>query len=550
MGDEKSVECATENGAVREEFLFSHNFIFFRTKSVMVEKITKKEAKRQITELHETESRLQDLSNRNPEEAIKEARKLTDKYSVEYFNLNHVKACILVNAGSLIQDKAAIEEGLRIFQWCYEQHPDPGIAYNLANGMSAMIGTPPHDMGWLDHQERTRHDRNKIRQYFWKAAEGEKFDNVQRSIALTNLGNQFSASFRYGDAQDAWSFALKVDPENGVAACCAAQNLLYLCQQGMGSDAAIEQIKRLNRIVRLNKGKLTKYTSQQAADDVLNFANLWDEPLAQPLSESSYVQWVKDERLALAPTLEVMNPTPETLDWLCLPGIRVSAGEDQPIIFSMFNMLKSDYILARDLTWRALDGDRWVDIEGFASTSDGALYGADISALILAHRSVLDILDKIAVFINRYFELGENMKGVNFSNLWRVSKSVNGERSLKDKIVDIINSGVQALYGLVELSGDYNSDNGIFNSHKNIRNSSTHRFVMLHDYLFHEEGNSFEEIKRYEFVQFQDEVLQALRIARSALQILVLSVKQNEDILSKNSDGLVLALGVPDFRRM
>ncbi|MCX5617304.1 LA2681 family HEPN domain-containing protein [Bombella sp. TMW 2.2543] len=517
----------------------------------MFKRITKKEAERLIAKFYDIESRLQELLNRNPEEAIREAReiKLIDKDFVEYFNLNQVKACILVNAGSLIRDKNALEEGLRIFQWCYEQYPNPGIAYNLANGMSVMVGTPPHNADWLDHQERTRHDRNKIRQYFWKAADGKKFDNLQRSIALTNLGNQFSASFRYGDAQDAWSFALKADPKNGVAACCAARNLFHLYQLNMGSDATLEQIKRLSRIIRLNKGELTRYTSQKEADDILNFASKWDEPLAQPLFESSYVQWVKDERLALAPTLEAVNPTPETLDWLCLPGIKVPAGEEQPIIFSMFNMLKSDYILARDLTWQALDRDHWADIEGFASTFDGALYGADTSALILAHRSVLDILDKISVFINRYFEIGENMKDVNFRKLWRVPKIVGGGRPLKDKVTEIINSGVLALYGLVELSGDYNSDDGIFNTHKNIRNSSTHRFLILHEYLLPEEGGSFEEVKRFEFAQFQEEVLQALRIARSALQILVLSIKQNEDILSKDSEGLVLGIDVPDFRR-
>nr|WP_269474898.1 LA2681 family HEPN domain-containing protein [Bombella apis] len=321
----------------------------------------------------------------------------------------------------------------------------------------------------------------------------------------------------------------------------------------MGSDATLEQIRRLSRIVRLNKERLTEYTSQKEADNILNFVNQWDEPLSQPSSESLYVQWVKDERLALAPVLEAVNSTSETLDWLCLPGIVVPVGEGQPIIFSMFNMLKSDYILARDLTWRALDRDHWADIEGFASTSDGALYGADVSALILAHRSVLDILDKISVFINRYFEIGENMKGTNFSKLWRVPKGLNGESSLKDKFKEIINSGVRALYGLVELSGDYNSGNGIFNAHKNIRNSSTHRFMILHEYLFPEfpeEERIFDEIKRYEFSQFQDEVLQALRIARSALQILVLSIKQNEDILSKNREGVCLEIDVPDFRRM
>lgn len=505
--------------------------------------------------IHEIESRLQKLLNKNPGEAIREAKKLklTVKDSIDYFDLEYVKACILVNAGSLIGERNVIEEGLRVFQTCREKRPNPGTAYNLANGICAMVGTPPHDEGWLDHQERTRHDRNKIRQYFWSAADGGKFHNKLRSVALTNLGNQFSASFRYGDAQDAWFFALRADLKNGVAACCAARNLFYLYQQGMGSDATLEQIRRLSRTVRLNKERLTEYTSQKEADNILNFVNQWDEPLSQPSSESPYVQWVKDERLALAPVLEAVNSTSETLDWLCLPGIVVPVGEGQPIIFSMFNMLKSDYILARDLTWRALDRDHWADIEGFASTSDGALYGADVSALILGHRSVLDILDKISVFINRYFEIGENMKGTNFSKLWRVPKGSNGESSLKDKFKEIINSGVRALYGLVELSGDYNSGNGIFNAHKSIRNSSTHRFMILHEYLFPEfpeEERIFDEIKRYEFSQFQDEVLQALRIARSALQILVLSIKQNEDILSKNREGVCLEIDVPDFRRM
>ena len=501
--------------------------------------------------IHEIKSHLKKLLNRNPREAIREARrlKLTGKGSIDHFNLEYAKACILVDAGSLIRERNAIEEGLRIFQWCYEERPNPGTAYNLANGICAMVGTPPHDEGWLDHQERTRHDRNKIRQYFWSAANGRKFYNTLRSVALTNLGNQFSASFRYGDAQDAWFFALKADPENGVAACCAARNLFYLYQQGMGSDATLEQIRRLSRTVRLNKKRLTEYTSQKEADNILNFVNQWDKPLSEPASESPYVQWVKDERLALAPTLEAVNSTSETLDWLCLPGIVTRISEGQPIIFSMFNMLKSDYILARDLTWRALDRDHWADIEGFASTSDGALYGADVSALVLAHRSVLDILDKISIFINRYFEIGENMKGTTFSKLWRVPKGSNGDSSLKDKFEKIINSGVRALYGLVELSGDYNSGNGIFNAHKNIRNSSTHRFLILHEYLFPEES-VFDEVKRYEFLQFQDEVLQALRIARSALQILVLSIKQNEDILSKNKEGLCLEIDVPDFRRM
>lgn len=42
----------------------------------------------------------------------------------------------------------------------------------------------------------------------------------------------------------------------------------------------------------------------------------------------------------------------------------------------------------------------------FADALDYALYGPDTSALVLAHRTALDLLDKVAVTANSYFELG------------------------------------------------------------------------------------------------------------------------------------------------
>lgn len=86
-----------------------------------------------------------------------------------------------------------------------------------------------------------------------------------------------------------------------------------------------------------------------------------------------------------------------------LPGIferEFGAASTPPPVFAMFNMLKSDFILARDLAWRAVDESVWPKTGRFSDTLDFATYGPDISALMLAHRTALDLLDKVAVTAN------------------------------------------------------------------------------------------------------------------------------------------------------
>ena len=88
-------------------------------------------------------------------------------------------------------------------------------------------------------------------------------------------------------------------------------------------------------------------------------------------------------------------------------------------MFAMLNMLKSDFVLAGDLAWRASDKNTWPKTGQFADTLDYAMYGPDTSALILAHRTALDLLDKVAVTANYYFGLGVAPNKVGFGSLWR-----------------------------------------------------------------------------------------------------------------------------------
>ncbi|UUI61672.1 LA2681 family HEPN domain-containing protein [Aeromonas salmonicida] len=205
------------------------------------------------------------------------------------------------------------------------------------------------------------------------------------------------------------------------------------------------------------------------------------------------------------------------------------------------------FILARDLLWRALDENSWPTTGRFGDTLDYATYGPDASALILAHRTALDLLDKIAVVANHYFEIGIPPDKVYFGKLWRgdLNKTTN-IRPLNEKVERVIRGGTQALYGLVELAEDYDNSLGILRSQKDLRNAGTHRFVVLHDFGDTIQSRQAPEIEHHKRGPFTQEALSALRVARSAIQMLALSISQYEQVLAQQVDGFIGSMLVPD----
>jgi hypothetical protein len=213
----------------------------------------------------------------------------------------------------------------------------------------------------------------------------------------------------------------------------------------------------------------------------------------------------------------------------------------------MFNVLKSDFILARDLAWRAINENAWPSTGRFSDTLDYATYGPYASALILSHRTALDLLDKIAVTANHYFEFGQAPEKVYFGKLWRgTPDKITGVHPLAEKVEKTIREGVSALYGLVELAEDYDSSEGILRPQKDLRNAGTHRFVVLHDLGDPDQSRQASEIEHHRREQFTQRVLHALRVARSAIQMLALSISQHERGLEQRRVSFIGSLIVPD----
>lgn len=504
-----------------------------------------------LDRFYERSAHLNTLLNSNPAEAVRQAREINlDLDTDERFNLMGLRAAILVDGGALTQQQDAIEEGLALFRELHSLFPTADITYNLADGLAAATGFPPRDENWLDHQELSREDRAEARRCFWKVAQDVDADPTLRTQAWTNLANQFSNSYRLGEAHDGWLAALDIDPENGVAASSAARSLLWLYERGGCSDLTRIEAIMLAKIADRHRDRVIQYAGAQAADQIAAFASEMGDPPPRSPHQDPFISWVERERLTLAPVVELIDPTMGKLDWLMLPGIlerESGAGGMPPPVFAMFNMLKSDFILARDLLWRAIDEDAWPATGRFGDTLDYATYGPDASALILAHRTSLDLLDKIAVTANHYFELGQSPDRVYFGKLWRGKPDkTTGAHPLAENVEKAIRGGTSALYGLVELAEDYDSSAGILRSQKDLRNAGTHRFVVLHDFGDPAHSRQAPEIEHHQREPFTQEVLRALRVARSAIQMLALSISQHEQGLAQRTGGLAGSLIVPD----
>ena len=498
-------------------------------------------------------SHLSALLDCNPIEAVKQAQEIDLNFNLnghQRVNLMSLKAAILVDGGALTKQKDAIEEGLVLFRELHDSFPLADFTYNLGNGLIAKVGPPPRNADWLSHQELTREHRAEARRCFWKVAQDVDADLALRTQAWTNLANQFSNSYRLGEAQDGWLSALGLDPQNGVAACAAARNLLWLYELGGCSELTRIEAIMLAKIADRNRDRIVQYAGAQAAEQIAAFACQLEEPPIRSPHLNPFISWVERERLTLAPAVELIDPSMGKLDWLMLPGImerEPSVAGMPPPVFAMFNMLKSDFILARDLLWRALDENAWPTTGRFGDTLDYATYGPDTSALILVHRTALDLLDKIAVVANHYFELGLPPDKVYFGKVWRGNlDKTTGIRPLHEKVARVIRGGTPALYGLVELAEDYDNNSGILRSQKDLRNAGTHRFVVLHDFGDPAQSRQAPEVEHHRRESFTQEVLRALRVARSAIQMLALSISQHEQVLALRVDGVIGSMLVPD----
>lgn len=203
-------------------------------------------------------------------------------------------------------------------------------------------------------------------------------------------------------------------------------------------------------------------------------------------TEKDYREWCLRNCLFLSPLNDLpINDLSIAVDELSLPSIITSVDSGIPAILGMFNQLKQEYISARFIYYDSLDYNSKPHFSdkktSLAETMDYAQFSLRIEKLKSVFKTLFGILDKIAFFLNEYYQLGIQYRDVSFSSVWQ-SKKFGKNGYDYQNILDINgNFALSSLYWIqreFEKSDDKYASNEFIRL-KEIRNSLEHRYTVI-----------------------------------------------------------------------
>lgn len=471
-------------------------------------------------DINTVRDRLYRLVDTQPSTAISKARRLPN-LGPDWLSL---RAGILCDGGAADGNLLAVDEAIEVFEELNRALPNlPGNAYNLANALwSRALLEKPHGLKWY---LRTSTLTSRARALYWLAARQQRdYDKKLASQTVTNLGNMLDAAHRWIEAYDCYMEALDIHPQNGVASGIAARVLLRVGRYGAHNHRThlVGLAHKHAQHAKDNLATVREFGGEQAVATIQGLPS--DTRVASTLQSvgrrSRYEAFVAKNRLYLTPVLDGVAHDRQRWDdaHVRLLIERTDAGPEVPPVIAMINEIKADYLVARDLLYQGLKDPPAVDETGlYLDTLDYATYGMLSSRLVLAQRSSLDLLDKIAVVINDYFNLGMSSDRVTFINVWRERRSADNWHPGLSEALKLGNPGLVALS---EISADLlakatHEEPPMLSAERRARNTGTHRFTVLHDMATGSYRPS-EAIDHHDLGAFQKLSLRTLKLARAA----------------------------------
>lgn len=216
----------------------------------------------------------------------------------------------------------------------------------------------------------------------------------------------------------------------------------------------------------------------------------------------------------------------------------------------MMNIMKADFAFARQVFFEIREDDAdtpYFETTSHADTLDYAIYGVRYSALTTAQRIAFDILDKISVAIACYLKLPQAQKS-SFMSIW--GKQEKGKAFVFSKMLEAaLIDGNQPLMALFNIFQDISKHEGLGDgfmyAQRQLRNSSTHRFTVLHD-MGRETASDSSAVYHENIEDFKKLTLTSLRLARAALFYFVDFILLSEGRKENERGGLSFSSEVPD----
>lgn len=235
-------------------------------------------------------------------------------------------------------------------------------------------------------------------------------------------------------------------------------------------------------------------------------------------------------------------------DVLQLPSM-VADIDAKPIFHGMFNQIKQEYIYARyqyycSLKPRAMPhfADKETHLLNFA---DYPQYGIRIEQLKSAFKTLYGLFDKLAYFINSYFDLGIKDRDVSFSHIWFSEYGRGNNRYAYKNVLNYEENF--ALASLYWISRDFydkfeDSPNPHLKRISDVRNALEHKYVKVTNGWFPERTNG--EIDDLALYVTEDELskltIDLMHIVREAIICLSLCVHEEESKRNPADDGKIV----------
>ncbi len=502
---------------------------------------------------------LNELAAEDPAAALERLDELGDSPEEAF-----ASAAILIDCGGHLGRFEAVNKGVEILEGLLDiAKPDPGLVYNLANGLQTRArltyGPPSPFCG------QTFEDHFQARIRFGQSVHSKETTLDLKSQALTNVGMLLRDTSRWIEALDCFQEAQRVYPKNAVAAHQEMYLLMSLAQLFQSESEAyqcyvhlptmLERIRQLSEKIAQNYDTLVAFSSKASLPFVQHLVAqaATIPPNLQTTIDTPYFRFIADHSLSLYLHCSTNGYASGLFDVLTIPTITKTLDDERgvPEIYTMLNVIKADFAFARQVFFDVREDDTdtpYLETTTHADTLDYAVYGVRYSALTSAQRIAFDILDKIAVAIACYLNMPK-AHATSFAKVWG-RRVKGGEFRFHEEIALCLstgNFGLIALHNIFhDMSNDENRGQGIMEVHKSYRNASTHRFTVLHDFGRHERKSASLAVDHQDIIEFERLTLDSLKLARAVIFYFVDMVMFAEDRIPRHDDGIVVPMAVPD----
>lgn len=485
-------------------------------------------------ELKEINEAISAISNSIDAEQYEEAllgcdvmRKELEKHTESDFSrhLHFNLAAQFIDVGTFLKDVDTVLKGVEILEQnseFYEKEYNVAYYYNLANGKLSLANNCGYSKDKVTFKNIDFY--NDVKNLYWKAYKiiRKEDDQYLYQQNLINLANTLKQLFRFSEALQLYNIVIR-------------ENTIYP-QAWLNKTSCLEQFDQLldhrtkKMITEIIKGYKFACDSTLIPKAWIPYYNHKIDYLAKQLnctnldtdeletskeyfSMSEFRQWCIKENL----TLNVHG-----MYCSCIANERDNLTLLEGVISSQnilqyeqyLNRIKAEFSLVRVLYYEAKFTDSSIfDFEScYSELNEHEIINIRSEKLRTCFRLCFSILDKLAIFLCKYFDL-IIQKNTAFNNFWHQNKH---------KIEEKENFALIAINSLIY---DLNEKNGKFGFYKVWRNSLEHHILFLVPDSFTLSNDSTHTYVKIS--EFESSLQNLLQFTRSAIFSTVFAIVED-----------------------